>query len=190
MKIKFSEYLKENKEFRYDKELLNILKYQHIVNVIDGIEYKTVINEDFVIKYSVTKWSHVTLNWIYNRSFVYHGRDIFRALVKLTKDLGYDKICAYGAKGYDTYTIDDDVEGRIKFEIDDVGYYHLLVWGFIPEYGVKYINKILNSKYESMSDAFNDSSFWHKWKTKGVGLACTFYTDDDSLSMTQLNKLS
>ena len=68
------------------------------------------------------------------------------------------------------------------------GYYTMLRWGFIPEGGIKFINKVLHSNYESLESAIIDPEFWNRWKLEGKEFIGFFDLSSNSLSWKILNK--
>ena len=129
---------------------------------------------DFAIKFDT--WGNTyNLYWIKNFSSKFKGTDIFKELLKIVKErVGEKVIIATGIRG--------DFKGE-----DTNGYYTMMRWGFIPEGGISFINKILGTNYEKIEKAFNDSNFWINWKANGVQFDGEFDMSVNSLSWKVLN---
>lgn len=148
--------------------------------------YTLVETTDFTLKYDDASEDHITLNWIYikNKSSNISGTDLFKALIEIAKSKGIYKIFAYGIKGYDIIEVDG-----VKKSIWVNGYYTMLRWGFIPDKGIHFLNKILKTNYNSLEEAYKEQNFWDSWKENGKEFTGVFdLSSEETLSMRILNK--
>jgi hypothetical protein len=159
-------------------EVLNIIKNQ----MKEDKTGKKVETSDFILKID-DMTNHVTLSWIYTKTRTYSGTDIIRALIKYAQEKNYKFIAGYGIKGFDIV----EIEGK-KTRIVTNGYYSLMRWGFLPDKGIKVINKKLKTNYATLEDAFSDSSFWTTWKDNGGDYTGEFDLKPNSLSFKVLDK--
>ncbi len=160
-------YLKyfENNDILY--MLKNDIKHKGIYDVLN--------NDDFELKIDDVSGDHLTLNWIKMKTRKYSGTDILNSLIKYSQEKNYEYISAYGIKG--------DFKGKPVN-----GYYTLMRWGFIPDKGVNFINNVLDTKYNSLEEAFSKSIFWENWKKNGTEYTGEFNLETNSLSFKILNK--
>ena len=159
-------------------ELLNIIETQQVKQGF----YEVIETEDFFLKLDDVG-GYLSFNWIWMKTKKYNGTDLFRAIIKYTEKKGFAKISGFGIRGKNV------VKSFGKKKLIDVnGYYSLMRWGFLPNKGVKLINKSLKENYESLEYAFSDPTFWNKWKEKGVEYAGTFDMTPNSLSFKILNR--
>lgn len=172
---KFSTYLNESVAL----QLLKIIEN----NKRNEGNYILVETSDFIVKFNEVSGKHLSFNWCYMKTKKFSGTDILRALIMYSQKKGYRYISGYGIKGYDKAKID----GKYK-DIKVNGFYTIMRWGFLPDKGVKFINKVLKSNYSSLEDAFSDSFFWQQWKEKGVEFYGEFDLSPNSLSFKVLNK--
>ena len=159
-------------------ELLNIIETQQVKDDF----YQVIDTEDFVLKLD-NVGDYLTINWIWMKTRKYSGTELFNAIIKYAENKGYDTIYAFGIKGKNLVKAD----GKNQVIIVN-GYYTLMRWGFIPDKGINFINRILKEKYESFEDAFSDPEFWIKWKSKGVEYGGSFDLTPNSLSFKILNR--
>ena len=169
--------LSEIKNILNENELFDIIKTQGKSEKF----YTLVDTDDFILKYDDT--SYMTLDWIYMKTNKYRGTDIFKAFLQLAKERGHNKVKAWAIKGADVVKIN----GKSKSIVVN-GYYTMLRWGFIPEGGIKFINKVLHSNYESLESAIIDPEFWNRWKLEGKEFIGFFDLSSNSLSWKILNK--
>jgi hypothetical protein len=125
---------------------------KNTTKVKQGISH--VKNEDFDIIFDI-EGDTLTLTWINVKSGKFTGKDVLSALIQLAHENGANKIRATGVRG--------KYHGKLAY-----GYYALLKWGFIPDGGIAFLNKVLGTKYGSIKEAFADPQFWAMWKDMGV----------------------
>lgn len=154
-------------------DILDIIKNKMITGK-DG--YKSIETPDFILKIDEVD-THVTLSWIYMKTQKYKGTDVLNAIIKYSKSKGYKSITGFGIRGTDIVKID----GKSK-TIETNGYYTLMRWGFIPDNGIKMINRVLKTKYPSLIAAYKDPEFWTKWKQNGKDYTGEFDIAPNSLS--------
>jgi hypothetical protein len=133
-----------------------------------------VSNEDFELKYEADS-SDFIFRWVLVKSSKYKGKDIFKAIIDIAKKEGYKEINALAAKGKTN-------------NVSANGYYSLVKWGFIPTKDITWVNKLLNTSYNSYDEAFNDPNFLPLWKEKGKETYAIFDLDPNSTSFKQFNK--
>jgi hypothetical protein len=133
-----------------------------------------VSNEDFELKYEADS-SDFIFRWVLVKSPKYKGKDIFKAIIDIAKKEGYKEINALAAKGKTN-------------NVTANGYYSLVKWGFIPTKDITWVNKLLNTSYNSYDEAFNDPNFLPLWKEKGKETYAIFDLDPNSTSFKQFNK--
>ncbi len=170
----FSQFVSESSV----NDILTMMKTQ----MKETKEYKDLETEDFMLRIGEMT-SHITLSWIYTKTSKYSGTDILKALIKYCQENGFKSITGYGIKGHDSVIID----GKRKSIVTN-GYYSLMRWGFIPDKGVKFINKTLKTNYSTLEDAFSDKEFWTKWKEDGKEYTGEFDVSSNSLSFRVLDK--
>ena len=131
-------------------------------------------NNDFEVKFD-TFGDNYRLNWIKNFSGKYKGTEIFKNMLHNLHDkIGDKPITATGIKGV--------------FKGKPVnGYYTMFRWGFVPDGGIKQINKILNTKYNDLESAINDPAFFDKWKENGEEYEGIFDMSPNSISWKLIN---
>lgn len=157
-------------------DLYNTIKQ----NGINKKGYTEVITPEFELRYD-TVGDRLSLMWVQIKSSKYKGVDIIKALVKLTRELGLKKITTYAVSG--------NISGSDKKAVKASGYYALLKFGFIPDGGIEFINKILHTHYKDMQQAYDDVYFLALWKAAEHEFTGDFDVSSGSISMRQLNKL-
>lgn len=154
-------------------KLKRILVESDLQDVIrTTIKYKNNIpsikNPDFDIIFDIKDDNTAELTWINNKTNKYKGRDIFEAFMLYLKSKGIKRVEAWGTKG--------KMHGTTA-----IGYYVMLKYGVIPT-NINDINKILNTNYKNIQDAFKDPSFWENWKANGDDYFGVFDLSNNSLS--------
>jgi hypothetical protein len=136
--------------------------------------YEEIKTEDFEIR--IEAGPEFILRWIKNKTKKYTGKQIMQCIINIAKERGYSEIEAWGSKG------------KMEGEQTD-GYYKLMLWGFVPNKDISWVNKLVGKNYSSFEEAYSDETFWDLWKQKGKEWPNgSFYLDDNSISMKQFKK--
>lgn len=152
-----------------DKEIYDIVQS----NKVNEHGNWWIDTPDFQLKYDDK--GDFMFSWIYLKTNKYRGADIFKAVLRLAKEVGAKEIHALAAKG-------------VTNNVDATGYFVLVKWGFLPIKGIEWVNKLLGTSYQSFEEAYNDSNFLPMWKQKGQEGYVTFDLTPGSLSMKVFNK--